>query len=34
MVIKGGELRDFDTPSALKQTSDFYQEALALSGMG
>ena len=33
MVIKDGELKDFDTPSALEQSSDFYREALALSGM-
>jgi ABC-type multidrug transport system fused ATPase/permease subunit len=33
MVIKDGELKDFDTPAALEQSSDFYREALALSGM-
>jgi ABC-type multidrug transport system fused ATPase/permease subunit len=33
MVIKDGELKDFDTPFALEQSSDFYREALALSGM-
>jgi ATP-binding cassette, subfamily B, bacterial len=33
MVIKDGELKDFDSPSALEESSDFYREALALSGM-
>jgi len=33
MVIKDGQLKGFDTPSALAESSDFYQEALALSGM-
>jgi ATP-binding cassette, subfamily B, bacterial len=33
MVIKDGELKDFDTPTALEQSSDFYREALVLSGM-
>ena len=33
MVIKDGELKAFDTPSALEQSSDFYREALVLSGM-
>jgi ATP-binding cassette, subfamily B, bacterial len=33
MVIKDGELKAFDTPSALEQSSDFYREALTLSGM-
>lgn len=33
MVIKDGELKEFDSPSVLEQTSDFYREALALSGM-
>ncbi|MEW6471666.1 MAG: ABC transporter ATP-binding protein [Actinomycetota bacterium] len=33
MVIKDGELKDFDTPSALEQSSDFYREALVLSGL-
>jgi ABC-type multidrug transport system fused ATPase/permease subunit len=33
MVIQGGELRGFDTPGALEETSDFYREALVLSGL-
>ena len=33
MVIKDGEVKGFDTPFALEQSSDFYREALALSGM-
>jgi ABC-type multidrug transport system fused ATPase/permease subunit len=33
MVIKDGELKEFDSPSVLEQSSDFYREALALSGM-
>ncbi len=33
MVIKDGELKEFDTPLALEQSSGFYREALALSGM-
>ena len=33
MVIQGGELRGFDTPRALEETSDFYREALVLSGL-
>ncbi len=33
MVIKDGVLKDFGTPSALEQSSDFYREALTLSGM-
>jgi ABC-type multidrug transport system fused ATPase/permease subunit len=33
MVIKDGELKEFDAPSVLEQSSDFYREALALSGM-
>jgi ABC-type multidrug transport system fused ATPase/permease subunit len=33
MVIKDGELKDFDTPDALERSSGFYREALALSGM-
>jgi ABC-type multidrug transport system fused ATPase/permease subunit len=33
MVIKDGELKEFDAPSVLEQTSDFYREALALSGL-
>jgi ATP-binding cassette, subfamily B, bacterial len=33
MVIKNGELKAFDTPSVLEESSDFYREALTLSGM-
>lgn len=33
MVIQDGELRGFDTPENLEQESEFYQEALALSGL-
>ncbi len=33
MVVKDGELKDFDTPLRLEGSSDFYREALALSGM-
>jgi ABC-type multidrug transport system fused ATPase/permease subunit len=33
MVIKNGELKAFDTPSVLEESSDFYREALILSGM-
>lgn len=33
MVIKDGQLKGFDTPFALERSSDFYREALALSGM-
>jgi ATP-binding cassette subfamily B protein len=33
MVIKDGELKDFDTPHSLERSSEFYREALALSGM-
>lgn len=33
MVIKDGQLKEFDTPGALEQSSDFYREALALSGI-
>jgi ABC-type multidrug transport system fused ATPase/permease subunit len=33
MVIRDGELKEFDTPHALEQSSGFYREALALSGM-
>lgn len=33
MVIKNGELKDFDTPDQLEKSSEFYREALALSGM-
>jgi hypothetical protein len=33
MVIKEGELKGFDTPLGLEHSSDFYREALVLSGM-
>ena len=33
MVIQDGELRGFDTPENLEHSSDFYREALILSGM-
>ncbi len=33
MVIQDGEMKGFDAPSTLEQSSDFYREALALSGM-
>lgn len=33
MVIGDGEVKDFDTPPRLEQSSSFYREALALSGM-
>lgn len=33
MVIQDGELKAFDTPANLERSSDFYREALALSGM-
>ena len=33
MVIQSGELRGFDTPARLEESSDFYREALELSGM-
>lgn len=33
MVIQGGTLRAFDTPQRLEETSDFFAEALKLSGM-
>ncbi|HZP30900.1 MAG TPA: ABC transporter ATP-binding protein [Acidimicrobiia bacterium] len=33
MVIHGGELQGFDTPSTLARGNDFYREALELSGM-
>jgi ATP-binding cassette, subfamily B, bacterial len=33
MVIKDGELKDFDTPLHLERSSEFYREALTLSGM-
>ena len=33
MVIQDGELKAFDAPDVLEQSSDFYREALTLSGM-
>lgn len=33
MVIEGGRLMAFDTPEQLRSNSDFYQQALALSGL-
>ena len=33
MVISDGELKDFGTPVHLERSSDFYREALTLSGM-
>ena len=33
MVIEGGRLTAFDTPAALQQHSEFYQEALAIAGI-
>lgn len=33
MVIQAGEMRGFDTPTNLEQSSDFYREALILSGL-
>ena len=33
MVISDGQLKAFDTPDALERSSDFYREALMLSGM-
>ncbi|MGH9085213.1 MAG: ABC transporter ATP-binding protein [Acidimicrobiales bacterium] len=33
MVIQNGRLMAFDTPDALEASSDFYREALVLSGM-
>jgi ABC-type multidrug transport system fused ATPase/permease subunit len=33
MVIQDGEMKGFDTPAALERSSDFYREALVLSGM-
>jgi ABC-type multidrug transport system fused ATPase/permease subunit len=33
MVIKDGELKGFDTPFDLERSSDFYREALTLSGL-
>jgi len=33
MVIQGGELRGFDTPARLARDSEFYRNALELSGL-
>ena len=33
MVIQNGELRGFDTPQNLERSSEFYREALVLSGL-
>jgi ABC-type multidrug transport system fused ATPase/permease subunit len=33
MVIQDGELKAFDTPAELERSSEFYREALVLSGM-
>jgi len=33
MAITDGQLKAFDTPDALERSSDFYREALVLSGM-
>ena len=33
MVIQGGVLRSFDTPDRLRETDEFFQESLALSGL-
>jgi ABC-type multidrug transport system fused ATPase/permease subunit len=33
MVIQDGELKGFDTPQKLAQSSDFYTEVLQLSGL-
>jgi len=33
MVIQDGELKGFDTPENLEKSSDFYREALVLSGL-
>lgn len=34
MVIQDGQLKGFDTPDQLEQSSAFYREAVELSGMG
>lgn len=34
MVIEGGRLMAFDTPEQLRHNSEFYRQALALSGIG
>ena len=33
MVIQGGRLVAFDTPTELELSNDFYREALVLSGL-
>lgn len=33
MVIQDGEMKGFDTPENLEESSDFYREALVLSGL-
>jgi ATP-binding cassette, subfamily B, bacterial len=33
MVIQGGELQGFDAPRVVEKTSDFYRQALVLSGL-
>jgi ABC-type multidrug transport system fused ATPase/permease subunit len=33
MVIQSGEMRGFDTPDNLERSSEFYREALVLSGL-
>ena len=33
MVIQEGELRAFDTPERLADSSDFYRDALRISGI-
>jgi ABC-type multidrug transport system fused ATPase/permease subunit len=33
MVLQDGEMRAFDTPARLQESSDFYAEALRLSGL-
>jgi ABC-type multidrug transport system fused ATPase/permease subunit len=33
MVIQGGRLMGFDTPTLLKESSGFYREALHMSGL-
>lgn len=33
MVVKDGQMKDFDTPHRLERSSEFYREALTLSGL-
>jgi ABC-type multidrug transport system fused ATPase/permease subunit len=33
MVVEGGHVVAFDTPEVLRRNSDFYRQALALSGI-